>query len=229
MCSFKPLLNPKTPFKWTEELQAKFEKSKAILAKVIEERVRIFNQYQKTCRSPDWLWKQHCKCPLDTPECCVERWKMTLAVSYFLWSPKQCYTLVEEKALAISWALENTKVFTLGFNNLQITTDHSATLLPLDDITNTRIFHLKQHTLTWQFKIFHVLYKLIAMWHCQLTLRNPATSPDHHWERMSEYKDHVRRWSIIDCLENDIIPAFNVSLEKIKATIWNTEWRTKHL
>lgn len=105
MCSFKPLLNPKTPFKWTEELQAKFEKSKAILAKVIEERVCIFNQYQKTCRSPDWLWKQHCKCPLDTRECCVERWKMTLAVSYFLWSPKQCYTLVEENLVG-TWKHE---------------------------------------------------------------------------------------------------------------------------
>ena len=60
--------------------------------------------------------------------------------------------------MAISWAFEQTEYFTLGCDNLLVVTDHQPLVKvlrdrTLDEISNTRLFNLKQDTLPWKFEI----------------------------------------------------------------------------
>ena len=77
---------------------------------------------------------------------------MTLPGSRSLRSAELQYAPIEGEALVIAWALEDTRIFTLGCDNLMITTDHKPLIeivgdKSLDMISNTRIFCLKQRTL----------------------------------------------------------------------------------
>jgi len=61
----------------------------------------------------------------------------------------------------VAWALEDSRFFTLSCDDLVVTTDHKPLVKifgdrSLDEITNTRIFCLKQRTLAWRFKVVHV-------------------------------------------------------------------------
>jgi hypothetical protein len=62
--------------------------------------------------------------------------------------------------LAVAWALEYSRFFTLGCDDLVIVTDHKPLTKILgdrtfDEIHNTRLFRLKQRTLPWRFSIVH--------------------------------------------------------------------------
>ena len=86
---------------------------------------------------------------------------MTLAGSRFLIGPEQRYVAIEGEALAIAWALEQTKYFTLGCENLIVATDHKPLVAIFQDkeltqIANPRIFRLKQRTLWWTFKVVYL-------------------------------------------------------------------------
>ena len=66
------------------------------------------------------------------------------------------YAPVEGECLGIAWALEQTRYFTIGCDKLLILTDHKPIVKifgdrVLDEITNPRIFKLKQKTLQWKF------------------------------------------------------------------------------
>ena len=75
---FKPLLSPKTPFVWTEELDHAFQQSKEELIRAIEEGVQIFDPKRLTCLCPDWsttgigywLRQKYCDCSSEAPDCC---------------------------------------------------------------------------------------------------------------------------------------------------------------
>ena len=90
MAPFKPLLSPRTPFHWNEELDNPFEASKLEIIQAIEQGVQIFDPKRKTCLSPDWskvgvgywLRQKYCNCVSETPDCCQE--KITLAGSRLL-------------------------------------------------------------------------------------------------------------------------------------------------
>ena len=74
---------------------------------------------------------------------------------------EQRYVAIEGEALAIAWALEQTKYFTIGCENLLVVTDHKPlvsifTEKDLHSITNPRIFRLKQRTLPWLFDVAHL-------------------------------------------------------------------------
>ena len=129
----------------------------------------IFDPTRKTCLRPDWsrkgigyfLYQQHCECPTDTPDCCKLGWRIVLAGSRFLSTTQQRYAPVEGEALAVAWALEQSKYFTQGCPSLIVVTDHEPLVKilgdrTLDEITNDRIFRLKQRTLPWSFKIYHL-------------------------------------------------------------------------
>ena len=185
MLPFKPLLSPKTPFKWNDELQSAFEQSRTMIVQAIKRGVQIFDPKRKTCLSPDWskvsigywLRQKYFDCISDSPDCCDSGYKITLAGSRFLRFSEQRYVPIEGEALAIAWALEDTKFFTLRCDNLIVATDHKPLTRifsdrSLEEITNTRIFHLKQRTLMWRFKIIHIPGKLIPA--SDATSRNPA-------------------------------------------------------
>ena len=61
----------------------------------------------------------------------------------------------------MAWGLEQTRYFTQGCDNLVIVTDHKPLIKifgdrTLDEITNSRLFRLKQRTLPWRFEIRHL-------------------------------------------------------------------------
>ncbi len=166
MSPFRSLLSPKEHFKWSDELDRAFKRSRRLIVEEIRKGVQIFDLHKQTCLQPDWskmglgyfLMQKHCACPEIGPECCPTGWKITLAGSRFLTGAEERYAAVEGEALAIAWALEQTRYFTLGCSNLLVITDHKPLVRLfgdriLDDITNTRLFRLKQRTLPWKFSI----------------------------------------------------------------------------
>jgi len=54
-------------------------------------------------------------------------WKMTLDGSRFVRTSERRYAPIEEEALAMAWALEDKKFFTLGCDNLVIATEQAVT------------------------------------------------------------------------------------------------------
>ena len=86
---------------------------------------------------------------------------MTLAGSRFLSSTEQRYAPIEGEALAVAWGLEQTRYFTQGCPNLIVVTDHKPLVKifgdrTLDEISNTRLFRLKQRTLPWYFEVTYL-------------------------------------------------------------------------
>jgi hypothetical protein len=169
MAEFKPFLSPRCKFTWTDELEAAFQSSKEFILGAIREGVEIFDTQKLTCLRPDWsqrgigyfLLQQHCSCPSRIPDCCPGGWKITLAGSRFLSSAEQRYAAIEGEALAVAWGLEQTRYFTQGCDDLLIVTDHKPLVKilgdrTLDEISNSRLFRLKQRTLPWRFEIKHL-------------------------------------------------------------------------
>ena len=81
------------------------------------------------------------------------------------------------EALAIAYGLEQTRYFTQGCSNLLVVTDHKPLVKvfgdrTLDEITNTRLFRLKQRTLQWQFNIAYSPGK--TNFAADATSRNPV-------------------------------------------------------
>ena len=166
---FKPFLSPKYKFFWSEVLDKAFQESKNHIIDAILEGVQIFDMKKITCLRPDWskkgigyfLLQKHCFCESELPDCCDNGWKITLAGSRFLKGPEERYAAIEGEALAIVWGLEQTKYFTQGCANLLVVTDHKPLTKifgdrTLDEISNTRLFRLKQKTLPWYFKVEHM-------------------------------------------------------------------------
>ena len=165
----KPLrkfLSPKTKFYWDADLNELFEESKIQIIEAIKDGVQIFDPTRMTCLRCDWskqgigfyLCQKHCACPGRYPNCCEDGWRITLCGSRFLKPSESRYAPIEGEALAVAWSLEQTRYFTLGCDNLVVVVDHKPLTKilgdrTLDEITNTRLFRLKQRTLPWVFEI----------------------------------------------------------------------------
>ena len=169
MAPFRPFLSEKYPFSWDDELNRAFLASKEAIIHAIRKGVEIFSPSRRTCLRPDWskkgigymLLQKHCSCPSQLPDCCPSGWRITLAGSRFLQSAEERYAPVEGEALAVAWALEQTRYFTQGCDDLVVVTDHKPLVKllgdrTLDEIANTRLFRLKQRTLPWIYQIFHL-------------------------------------------------------------------------
>ena len=169
MAPFKPFLSPKRKFEWNDNLYKAFSRSKDAIINAIRHGVEIFDPTRRTCLRPHWsnrgigyfLLQKHCACPSTLPDCCSNEWRVTLAGSRFLSSAEQRYVPIEGVALGVAWGLEQTKYFTQGCDNLVVVTDHkSLTKIfgdrTLDEISNIRLFRLKQLTLMWRFDIAHL-------------------------------------------------------------------------
>ncbi|KAK3755454.1 hypothetical protein QZH41_007878 [Actinostola sp. cb2023] len=169
MAPFKPFLSPRYKFSWSTELEEAFKASKEAIVGAIRHGVTIFDNQRRTCLRPDWsrrgigyfLLQKHCNCPSGIPDCCLGDWRITLVGSRFLASAEQRYAAIEGEALAVAWGLEHTRYFTQGCDDLVIVTDHKPLVKifgdrTLDEITNSRLFRLKQRTLPWRFDIVHL-------------------------------------------------------------------------
>ena len=169
MAPFKPFLSPKCSFYWTPELETAFQLSKNSIIQAVRHGVEIFDPSKTTCLRTDWsrqgigyfLLQKHCSCSSKTPNCCEDGWKIVLAGSRFLSPTEQRYAPIEGEALAAAWGLEQTRYFTQGCDDLIVVTDHKPLVKilgdrTLDEITNSRIFRLKQRTMPWSFEIYHL-------------------------------------------------------------------------
>ena len=167
---FRKFLSPKNKFYWDHKLNDAFVKSKSAIVNAIHNGVRIFDISKPTCLRTDWserglgyfLLQKHCKCESELPDCCPAGWSITLAGSRFLNGSEKNYPAIDGEALAITWALEQTKFFTQGCDNLLVVTDHRPLVkildvnTPLDEMPSTRLFRSKHKTLRWRYKIAYL-------------------------------------------------------------------------
>ena len=112
-----------------------------------------------------YLTQKHCNCQKVDHDCCKEGWKITFCGSRFVKPAVSHYVPIEGEFLGVAWALEQIKYFTLGCPNLIVVVDHKPLCKvlgdkALQDITNARLFKLKERRLPWQFSIVYSAGKL---------------------------------------------------------------------
>ena len=169
MLPFRELLKPSTDFKWTDELQEAFEKSKEEIIKAVEDGVKTFDMSKITCLATDWsktglgfcLLQKNCNCKEITPICCSTGWSLVFAGSRFTSGAESRYSPVEGEALSVVWSLEKAKHFILGCPTLYVAVDHKPLLgllgdRHLEDIPNPRLQNLKEKTFRYRYKLVHV-------------------------------------------------------------------------
>ena len=89
------------------------------------------------------------------------------------------YVTVVGEALAVTWALEQTKFFTMGCDNLLLVVDHKPLVRifgdrRLDEIENDQLYRLKRKTLRWRFEIEYQPGKIHFL--ADAVSRNPLKS-----------------------------------------------------
>ena len=172
MAPFRALLKPPEKGKkiyWDLNLTNLFNESKEVILNEIRNGIKMFKKDDPTYLMTDWskeglgymLMQKRCKCPGIKPTCCTNGWQLILAGSRFCKGAESRYAPVEGEALAISWALHNTRHYTLGNDDLVIVTDHKPLLKVLgdrdiEDIHNPRLLRLKESTLLWKFTLVHL-------------------------------------------------------------------------
>ena len=194
----------------------------------------MFDAAKATCLQTDWsregigylLLQKHCSCePSNNPLCCTDGWKLVLTGSCFTSECESRYSPTEGEALAVTWALENARLFVLGCNNLIIVTDHKPLLgifkdWQLSTIQKPRLQSLKQKTLAYKFTIYHCPGK----WHrgpdpvsCNpvhliSNLQTPPTEKDLNYTYVIEHHHEQTIYKSLDILNNqDIDPTPSVS------------------
>ena len=243
MHPFKELLSPKTKFRWNEELESAFEKSKLSIISAIEEGVEIFDMHRTTLLSPDfskkgigyYLYQKHCSCPSSTTTgCCEDGWKIVLAGSRFLRKSEENYWPIEGEALAVKWALEDTRFFTRGCTDLHIQTDHRPLVKllggkPLENIDNSRILSFVEKTMPWKFDIKYVPGRSIPG--PDAASRRPGDATVYHEDeeeldpytgtKMGAYAMEIfRAHTESDELETGVIAAARAVLGPLEAVTW---------
>ena len=149
---FRDLLKSKQGFEWNQELQNKFEAAKSEIVQQIQYGVQTYVKGHPTALVTDWsktgvgyvLMQKHCRCTGLVLNCCSTGWKCVSIGSRFLSKAEENYAAIEGEMMGIVYALEKTKMWTLGDENLNIFTDHKPivgmmTNKNVDDIPNTRL------------------------------------------------------------------------------------------
>ena len=121
MQPFRDLFKPNVKFYWDETLDTVFHTSKQQIIQSVREGVQSFDFNRKTCLQTDWcqdgtrylLLQQHCHCySTNIPTCCPTGWKLIYAGSHLTTSSESRYSPSEGRALAVSWALQHSRMFT---------------------------------------------------------------------------------------------------------------------
>ena len=169
MQPFRDLLKPGKQFDWNTKLDQLFNESKEIIIAEILEGVQIFDKSRPTCLATDWskdglgfwLLQKHCSCDSIKPLCCKDGWKVTFVGSRFTSGAESRYAPIEGEALAVVHALQKSRHFVLGCEELIIAVDHKPLIKvfgdrSLEDINNPRLLNLKEKTLPFKFRMVHV-------------------------------------------------------------------------
>ena len=215
MKPFRALLKPSTVFQWTDELDELFHKSKEVIIREMKEGVRLFDPTRPTCLATDWsvdgigffLMQKYCKCVSKTPACCQYGWKLCLVGSRFTHPTESRYAPIEGEALAVVYALSQTRYYVLGCEDLIVATDHKPLLQILNDrslteINNRRLLNLKEKTLGYKFTVVHVpARKNLGS---DAASRHPAGDPDHLLlpGEASDAETQVHTTVTVSCLDS---------------------------
>ena len=188
MKPFRHLLKPSTPFEWTLQLSSIFKESKEVMIQEMKDGVRLFQPSRPTCLLTDWstsgigfcLMQKYCQCTSRTPICCRDGWKLCLVGSRFTHGPETRYAPIEGEALAVAYALHQTRYYVEGCSDLTVATDHKPLVgilnnRSLNDIANRRLLNLKEKTLAYKFNLIHVSGKKNAG--ADAASRYPAPPP----------------------------------------------------
>ena len=160
-----------------------------------------------TCISSDFsktgisyfLFQKHCSCDTSAgPNCGGGHWKLITAGSRFTSPAESIYAPVEGEALALTYGLENCRMFVLGCPNLMLAVDHQPLIpifsgKPFERISNPRLFDLKEKTLMYRFSVKHVPGKIHLAPDCGS--RYPVSSPPDSIDnaiRASQYFCFIR-------------------------------------
>jgi len=166
---FRHLLQPSTPFIWTNNLNQIFQQSKKHIIQEVVQGIKIFDRDAPTCLATDWsrrgigfwLLQKHCSCDCTEPFCCEDGWKTVLVGSRFTNKAESHYAPIEGEALALVDALDKARHFTLGCRDLLVAVDHKPLLKifsdrALSDIPNPRLRRFKERSLRYHFRITHI-------------------------------------------------------------------------
>ena len=206
MAPFRDLIKPNKNFYWDDKLDKIFNESKNKIVNLVVEGVQSFEISRRTCLQTDWsedglgyvLLQKHCECTLESPVCCSDGWKLIFAGSRFTKPAESGYAPIEGEALALAWALEHSRMFTMGCPDLLVAVDHKPLLgvfnsRDLQSIKNPRLRNFKENTLAWRFSITHVAGKWTRaadalsrqkqnMSPLLAHIREQTPSPHGHWE-----------------------------------------------
>ena len=166
---FRDLLKHPTSKKvyWDAQLENKMEIAKDVICRLAKDGLAYYERNRPTAVITDWskeglgfvILQQHCGCvTTDVPFCCKDGWRLALCGSRHLTPAETGYAPVEGEALAVAWCLHKARLFLLGCPNLTLVTDHRPLVgllgdKALADISNPRLFRLKERTLIYQFTI----------------------------------------------------------------------------
>merc|ERR1712016_105583 len=222
---FRAFLARNKRFDWPPHMTPLFYKTRQKIADMVREGVKGFVMGKPTLVAGDWsetgigfsMQQKHCKCPMEEAPLCGEKkeddhWKLILAGSRFTKPAEANYSPIEGEALAMAHALESTRMFTLGNENLIVGTDHKP-LVPimglknLEDIKNPRIRNFKDKTLMFSFRVKHIPGKHLKI--ADATSRNPVTKhSDTESEEMETSLSRVQ-WRRMD---NDTFRTVSLSI-----------------
>ena len=169
MQPFRDLIKPSVKFYWDETFDTVFHTSKQQIIQSVREGVQSFDFSRKTCLQTDWCQdgigylslQQHCHCTsINIPTCCSTGWKLINTGSRFTTSSESRYSPSEGRALTVSWALQHSRMFTLGSANLVVSVDHKPLLgifnnRELNSIKNPRQQNFKESCVPWTFEIMY--------------------------------------------------------------------------
>ena len=131
--------------------------------------VRIFDKTKPTCIATGWskegigfwLFQKHCLCSPIRPFCCNNGWKINLVGSRFVQAAESRYSPINGEAIAVADALDKSRYFVLGCENLIAEVHHKLLLILLADralnqIPNPHLMNLKEKTMRYRIRITHV-------------------------------------------------------------------------
>ena len=209
MNPFRAFLARNKRFDWQPFMTELFLKTRKKIADMVREGVKGFVMGKPTLACGDWsetgigfsLKQKFCLCPMEEAPLCGEdkeddHWKLILAGSRFTKPAEAAYSPIEGEALAMVYALESTRMYTLGNSNLTVGTDHKP-LVPimsvknLEEIKNPRIRNFKDKTLMYSFKVKHIPGKFLKV--ADATSRFPVTeASDDSSEAMEDSLSKVQ-------------------------------------
>ena len=231
----------KPKFLWNSNLQRIFDESKLLLVKSVVDGIKMFDPNRYTCLQCDYskqgigflLLQKYCDCsepssiePTMTT-CCNEGWKIVYAGSRFTNPAESRYAPTEGEALAVAWALTNSRLFTLGCPKLVVVTDHRPLLgilnkRDLGSIKNPRLRRIKEHTLDYRFDIKYCPGKLHLG--ADALSRNPARGrADSGEDSLAHICEQLTEAAVYQSLASlEVAGTYNhpsaITLEKVEVT-----------